>query len=115
MVNVRLKVEDVSLKFGGLQALDRINFDINDGEILAIIGPNGAGKTSLFNCLSGFYRPQEGRILFEGQDITQLPSHKIASMGISRTFQNIELYTHMSALDNLMAGRHIKVKSNTLA
>jgi len=110
--NAKLKVEGISLKFGGVEALTDIDVEVKGPEILAIIGPNGAGKTCLINCVTGFYRPQKGIIYFEGQDITQLPSHKIAELGISRTFQNIQLYTGMSTLDNLMAARHILFKQN---
>jgi branched-chain amino acid transport system ATP-binding protein len=108
----KLQVEDIHLSFGGISALDGVSLECHEGEILAIIGPNGAGKTSLLNCLNGFYRPQKGRIYFEGQDITHLPSHRIAQLGLARTFQNIELYTGMTTLDNLMAARHIHLKSN---
>lgn len=107
-----LKVEDVSLRFGGTQALTDVNFDVFPGEILAIIGPNGAGKTSLLNCLNGFYRPYEGHILFEGEDLTTKPPHHIAHMGVARTFQNIALYTGLSTLDNLMAARNIHMRAN---
>lgn len=112
---LKLKVEGVSLLFGQLRALDSVDIDVRGAEILAIIGPNGAGKSCLLNCINGFYRPQEGDIFFEGQRITQLATHKIAEMGISRTFQNIELYTGLSVLDNLMAARHIRMKRGALA
>ena len=95
-------------------ALTGVSLECHEGEILAIIGPNGAGKTSLLNCLNGFYRPQKGRITFKGQDITRLPSHRIARLGLARTFQNIELYTGMTTLDNLLAARHIHLKTNFL-
>jgi branched-chain amino acid transport system ATP-binding protein len=108
----KLQVEDIHLSFGGISALDGVSLDCHEGEVLAIIGPNGAGKTSLLNCLNGFYRPQKGRIYFEGQDITRLPSHRIAQLGLARTFQNIELYTGMTTLDNLLAARHIHLKSS---
>jgi len=109
-----LKVQNVSLNFGGVQALIDVSFEVKRGEVLAIIGPNGAGKTCILNCVNGFYRPQKGDIFFEGQRITRMPSHKIAELGIARTFQQIELYTHLSAQDNLMAGRHIHFKSGML-
>ena len=112
MIDSKLKVEGIYLAFGGVEALINIAIEVRGPEILAIIGPNGAGKTCLINCISGFYRPQKGRIYFEGQDITHLPSHKIAKLGISRTFQNIQLYTGMSTLDNLMAARHILLQQN---
>lgn len=115
MDNFALKLQDVSLAFGGLQALSNINIDVRKGELLAIIGPNGAGKTCTINCISGFYRPQKGRIFANGRDITRLPAHKIAELGIARTFQQIELYTGLSVLDNIMAGRHYLMKSNFVA
>ncbi len=110
-----LSVEEVSLHFGGNTALSDVSFDVRPGEIRAIIGPNGAGKTSILNCISGFYRPQEGRILFKGQtDLTRTPTDAIAALGLARTFQNIALYTGLSTLDNLMAARHIHMKQNAL-
>jgi|SRR5690606_30824694 len=111
---LKLCVDHISLSFGGIRALQDIQFNVNRGEILAVIGPNGAGKTSLINSINGFYRPQQGAIIFDGQDITHLPPYKRAQLGISRTFQNIALYTNMTALDNLMAARHIHMKSNML-
>lgn len=102
----KLRVEHVHLSFGGVHALVDVSLEVREKEILSIIGPNGAGKTCVLNCINGFYRPQSGRIYFEGQDITHLPSHKIAKLGIARTFQNIELFTGLSVLDNLMAARH---------
>ncbi len=111
---VKLHVDAISLSFGGIKALQNVDFKVNTGEIFAIIGPNGAGKTSLINSINGFYRPQQGSIFFEGQDITQLPAYRRAGLGISRTFQNIALYTNMTTLDNLMAARHIHMKANLL-
>ncbi len=110
-----LTVEDVTLNFGGTAALSNVGFQVRQGEIRAIIGPNGAGKTSMLNCISGFYRPQYGQICYKGQDLTKVASHKIASLGIARTFQNIALYTGLSILDNLMAARHIHMKQNSAA
>jgi branched-chain amino acid transport system ATP-binding protein len=110
----QLSVQGISLSFGGTKALLDVSFNAHPGEILAVIGPNGAGKTSLLNCLNGFYRPSEGRIFFEGQDITELPAYQIARLGIARTFQNLALYTGMSTLDNLMAARHIHMRSGML-
>jgi branched-chain amino acid transport system ATP-binding protein len=98
-----------------LAALAGVSFDIYPGEILALIGPNGAGKTSALNCLNGFYRPQRGQILFDGHDLTRTATHQISHLGIARTFQNIALYTGMTALDNLMAARHIHMRQNMLA
>ena len=113
--NTILSVEDVSLRFGGTAALSNVSFKVNKGEIRAIIGPNGAGKTSMLNCISGFYRPQEGQILFKGDDLTTTPTHKISTLGVARTFQNIALYTGLSTLDNIMAARHIHMKQNAFA
>jgi branched-chain amino acid transport system ATP-binding protein len=110
-----LEVRDIHLNFGGVKALNGVSFHVNDGEILAIIGPNGAGKTCLINCISGFYKPQRGEIVFQGKEITRLPAYKIAELGISRTFQNIELYTGLNTLDNLMAARHIHLKRGALS
>ncbi len=116
MVNpaIKLHVRDISLSFGGIRALSNVDFEVAAGEIFAIIGPNGAGKTSLINSINGFYHPQQGSILFDGRDITDLPAYQRAKIGISRTFQNIALYTNMTTLDNLMAARHIHMKSNLL-
>lgn len=110
-----LKVEDVHLNFGKLKALDSLSLEVREGEILAVIGPNGAGKTCLLNCVSGLYRPQKGDITFEGRKITTLPSHKIAEVGICRTFQNVELFTGLTVLDNLMAARHVHIRQNMLS
>jgi len=109
-----LSVQSISLSFGGTQALNDVSFDVHAGEILALIGPNGAGKTSLLNCLNHFYKPDRGRILFEGHDLTRLPPHRIARLGIARTFQNIALYTGLSTLDNLLAARHIHMRAGLL-
>jgi branched-chain amino acid transport system ATP-binding protein len=110
----KLRVEDVHLSFGDLGALSGVSIDIWEAEILAIIGPNGAGKTCLLNCINGFYRPQKGDLFFEGKAITKLPPHRIAQLGISRTFQNMQLYTGLTTLDNLMAARHIHLKPSLL-
>ena len=112
---VKLRVENLYLYFGGMLALGGVSFDVKEGEILAIIGPNGAGKTCTLNCVNGFYRPQRGEIFYEGQRITLNPPHRIAELGISRTFQNIELFTGLSTLDNLMAARHIHMRRGALA
>ncbi len=112
---VKLHVDNISLSFGGIKALQSVEFKISTGEIFAVIGPNGAGKTSLINSINGFYTPQRGRILLEGLDITHMPPYQRAKLGISRTFQNIALYTNATVLDNLMAARHIHLKSNMLA
>lgn len=112
---VKLKVQEIGLQFGRLRALDYVDVEVRGTEILAIIGPNGAGKSCLLNCINGFYRPQEGDIFFEGKNITRLPTHRVAELGISRTFQNIELYTGLTVLDNLMAARHVRMKQGVLA
>ena len=111
---IHLNVQNVSLSFGGIQALTGVSFDVRQGEILAIIGPNGAGKTSMLNCINNFYRADRGRIVFEGHDLTRLPPHRIAHLGIARTFQNIALYTGLSTVDNLMAARHIHMRQSML-
>jgi len=111
---IHLSVQNVSLRFGGIQALTSVSFDVREGEILAIIGPNGAGKTSMLNCINNFYRPDGGRIIFEGHDLTRLAPHRVAQLRIARTFQNIALYTGLSTLDNLMAARHIHMRAGFL-
>jgi branched-chain amino acid transport system ATP-binding protein len=113
--DVRIKLDHLSLSFGGVRALVDINIDIRDKEILAIIGPNGAGKTCILNCINGFYKPQSGEIIFDGKRITRIRPDRAAKMGLARTFQNIELYTGLSTLDNIMAARHILMRQNALA
>jgi branched-chain amino acid transport system ATP-binding protein len=113
--NAAIDIQGISLKFGGVQALNDVSLEIREGEILSIIGPNGAGKTSFFNCINGFDNPYKGKILYRGKDLTRLKPHKIASLGIARTFQNIELFSGLSALDNLMAARHIHMKRGALS
>jgi branched-chain amino acid transport system ATP-binding protein len=108
-----LKVEDVSISFGGLKALNNVSLEIYSGEIFAIIGPNGAGKTTLLNIISGFYTPDEGRIIFEGKERPQnIKPHQVASMGIARTFQNLALFKGMNVLSNIMMGRTQKMHSS---
>ncbi len=114
MANPKLEVRGISLSFGGIRALNDVSFNVNEGEILSIIGPNGAGKTSLINSITGFYRPQQGDILLDGKSILGQPAYKRTPLGIARTFQNIALYTNMTALDNLMAARHIHMRTNLL-
>ena len=109
---VKIKIENLSLSFGGVRALSEVSVDIRQNEIIAIIGPNGAGKTCLLNCINGFYKPQSGRILFEDRDITRIRPDRAAKLGLARTFQNIELFSGLSTLDNLMAARHIMMKQN---
>jgi branched-chain amino acid transport system ATP-binding protein len=110
-----LEVEDLTLRFGGMTAIDQVGFSVDDGELFAIIGPNGAGKTSIFNCLSGVYRPQEGRIRFRGEDLRGLRPDHIARRGVARMFQNIELFDNLTVLDNLMLGRHQHLNYGTLS
>ncbi|HEY5764735.1 MAG TPA: ABC transporter ATP-binding protein [Candidatus Deferrimicrobiaceae bacterium] len=105
-----LKIEDIHLSFGGVKAINGVSIDVEKGRIHAIIGPNGAGKTSIFNCISSVYRPQQGTVYFEERKITGISPHRIASLGIARTFQNIALFHHMTVLDNLMLGRHLFLK-----
>lgn len=107
-----LEFEGVDLSFKGLKALDGVGFHVDDGELFAIIGPNGAGKTSIFNCLNGLYKPQEGSIRWKGDDILGTRPDRIAELGVARTFQNIELFAHMTVLENIMLGRHIRTKSS---
>ncbi|MCG8352030.1 MAG: ABC transporter ATP-binding protein [Chloroflexales bacterium] len=110
----QMQIDNVHLSFGGVNALTNINFNIYPGTIQAIIGPNGAGKTSLLNCISGLYKPQQGRIMLAGHNLATLAPHRIARLGVARSFQNIELFRHMTVLDNLMLGRHIHMKSSLL-
>lgn len=107
-----LKVENVSLRFGGVKAITDVSFDIRKGEIRAIIGPNGAGKTSMLNVINGFYHPQEGLITYKGATRAKMKPYVAASQGIARTFQNVALFKGMSTLDNIMVGRTLKMKSN---
>lgn len=109
-----LSLAGLSLQFGGLLVLDKISLDVAPGEMLALIGPNGAGKTSVLNCISGLYRPSDGKVLFEGRDITGCPPHAVADAGIARTFQQGGLFRHMTVLQNLLIGRHAHFRSNTL-
>jgi len=111
----QLAVEDLYLSFGGLQALSGVSTGVKRGQIFSIIGPNGAGKTCLLNCINSFYRPEKGRIIFEDQDITRMKPHKIASLRIARTFQNVELFAHMTVIDNIKLGRHIHLRSDFLS
>lgn len=115
MANPLLDFRDVHLSFAGVKALDGVSFHVDEGELFAIIGPNGAGKTSIFNCLNGVYEPQSGEIYWEGSDIIGRKPYHIAEDGISRTFQNIELFGAMTVLQNLMLGRHHKMNSSWAA
>ncbi|MFO7265243.1 MAG: ABC transporter ATP-binding protein [Limnochordales bacterium] len=110
-----LEVRHLRLRFGGIQALDDVTLAVQPGQLVSIIGPNGAGKTSLFNCISGLYRPTAGDIFFAGRRINGLTPDRIAALGIARTFQNIELFRHMTTLDNLLLGRHLHMKASLLS
>jgi branched-chain amino acid transport system ATP-binding protein len=105
------EVSDLSIRFGGLAALDRISFAVRQGEIYAIIGPNGAGKTTLFNCINGIYKPDAGDIAFKDRSLRGKKPDKVAKMGIARTFQNIELFNNMNTMENIMIGRHLYLKT----
>lgn len=106
-----LEVEGVDLSFSGVHALAEVSFDVRSGELLALIGPNGAGKTSVFNCISGVYRPQRGAIRFEGRSLLGMRPFRIASAGVARTFQNLGLFETLDVMENLMLGRHVRMKS----
>ena len=116
---LQLKVENLQLHFGGVMALSSVNLEVRQSEILAVIGPNGAGKTSLLNCISGLYKPQEGEILYfnngNSADLTKLQPHQITNLGVARSFQNIELFRHMSVMDNLLSGAHIHMRAGLLS
>jgi branched-chain amino acid transport system ATP-binding protein len=109
-----ISIQGMTLRFGGIEAIRGVSLDIRESEITAIIGPNGAGKTCILNCINGFYKPREGHIYFKGKDIAGIRPDKIARMGIARTFQNIQLFTTLTTIDNLMAGRHIKMDQTWL-
>ena len=112
MGDILLSARDLTVRFGGVLAVNQVSFDVRRGEVFTLIGPNGAGKTTVFNLISRIYNPTSGRILFEGQELTRQPPHRIAGLGIARTFQNIELFEHASVLHNLLIGRHTHHKSN---
>jgi branched-chain amino acid transport system ATP-binding protein len=105
------EADTVSISFGGLRALEKVSFQVSKGEIYAIIGPNGAGKTTMFNCINGIYSPNRGRIRFKGRNVLGKKPDRVARMGIARTFQNIELFDNMNAMENIMLGRHIFMKT----
>ena len=113
--NVLLALREVSLAFGGLQAVEQVSFEVAPGAVKAVIGPNGAGKTTLFNLVTGFLAPQAGRIVFQGEEIQGRPAHLIARQGIARTFQLVQLFDHMTVLENVMVGRHRLTNSGLLA
>jgi branched-chain amino acid transport system ATP-binding protein len=110
-----LIVDDISLRFGGLAALNRVSLAPTDGELLAIVGPNGAGKTALLNCISGVYRPTAGRITFAGRSLQAMSTHRIAVAGIGRSFQHAELFPHMTVTENLLVARHARMRTGILA
>ena len=114
IANPILEIEGVTLAFGGVKALNGVSFEVAPGSITSVIGPNGAGKTSLFNTISGFYRPTEGAIRFLGQDISRLPAPRRAKLGLARSFQNIALFRGMTVLDNIKLGRHCHLHSGVL-
>ncbi len=103
-----LEVKDITLRFGGLTAINKLSFEIEEGTIKSLIGPNGAGKTSAFNCLTGFYKPNEGDILFEGQSLMNKKPHKITYLGMARTFQNLRLFKNLTVVENVMSGMHCR-------
>ena len=113
--DVKIGIENLVLSFGGVKALRDVSLEVKDKEILAVIGPNGAGKTCILNCINGFYKPQEGSIYFDGRNIVRMRPDRVTHLGIARTFQNIELYSGLSTLDNLMAARHILMRQSTLS
>src|SRR5262249_3460081 len=114
-VSAQLEIAEVSKSFGGVQAVGRVSLDVRRGEVLSVIGPNGAGKTTLLNLISGFYHPDSGRLSLEGPDGSPIAPGRVAELGVARTFQNIALFRGMSVLDNLMLGRHVRMKSGVLA
>ena len=110
-----LEVRDLSMRFGGLQAVDGVSLSVGEKQVVSMIGPNGAGKTTVFNCLSGFYRPSAGRILLDGEPIHGLSGHRIARKGVVRTFQNVRLFREMTVLENLLVAQHRHLNGNLLA
>jgi branched-chain amino acid transport system ATP-binding protein len=107
-----LSVEDLTLRFGGLDALAGVSFGVPERSLFAVIGPNGAGKTSFFNCITGYYRPSRGSVCLRGRDITGLPADQVAALGVRRTFQNVRVFPKLSALENVLAGAHLRANAN---
>jgi branched-chain amino acid transport system ATP-binding protein len=105
-----LQVEGISISFGGVRAVNEVSFGVREGEVYTLIGPNGAGKTTIFNLISKIYAPGAGRILYRGEDLARVAAHRVAALGIARTFQNIELFEHATVLQNLLIGRHIHAR-----
>ena len=110
-----LEVQNLSMRFGGLLAVDQVSVDVREHEIVSIIGPNGAGKTTVFNCISGFYKPTGGKILFQGQEIQGKPDYKISRLGMVRTFQHVRLFSKMTVVENLLVAQHRHLNTNLLA
>ncbi|MBI5523400.1 MAG: ABC transporter ATP-binding protein [Desulfarculus sp.] len=113
--DVLLELDDIHLRFGGLNALSGVSFKVKKGHIQAIIGPNGAGKTCILNCICRFYNPYQGKIIFDGRDISHVATHRVAELGIARSFQNIELFRGMTVLDNIKLGHHVHMKSGFIS
>jgi len=109
------EARNITISFGGVRALNHVDFGVEEGEVFAIIGPNGAGKTTIFNCINRYYNLDEGSFRVKGTDITEVSPHVVADLGIARTFQNVELFRNMSVIDNLLLGRHRRCRSNLLA
>jgi len=109
-----LRIEGLGISFGGVKALDDVSFAANRGEIVAVIGPNGAGKTTLFNLISGVYRPNYGRVVLHGKDVTYMQPHRLARLGLTRTFQNLQIFSGLTAVKNVMVGRHLHEHRNVL-
>jgi branched-chain amino acid transport system ATP-binding protein len=110
-----LEIKNLSKSFGGLHAVKEVSFSVEKGSIKGVIGPNGAGKTTLFNCIAGSLVPDAGTVIFDGRPIQRLPSHAIARHGIARTFQNVKLYAHMTAIENVMVGRHVRSRGSMVS
>ena len=110
-----LEVQNLSMRFGGLLAVDQVSLDVQEHEIVAIIGPNGAGKTTVFNCMSGFYKPTGGKILFQGGEIQGKPDFKISRLGLVRTFQHVRLFSRMTVVENLLVAQHRHLNTNLLS
>ena len=107
MSDILLSAHDLTVRFGGVLAVNQVSFDVRQGEVFTLIGPNGAGKTTVFNLISRIYTPTAGYLDFKGKRLSDMPAHQVAGMGIARTFQNIELFEHASVLKNLLIGRHV--------
>jgi branched-chain amino acid transport system ATP-binding protein len=109
-----LSIRDLSIRFGGIVALDGVSFDVDEGQIVGLIGPNGAGKTTVFNCMTRVYHPGRGSIVFQGRDLLHMQPHQVIAAGAARTFQNLEIFGSMTVLENLLVGQHSEMRSNTL-